>query len=270
MAQAPSAPKFEVASVRLHAAGDQNLVAPAFRVGRFVSAAPLLYVIAAAYNVPAMPSRLTGGPDWLRSVNDSYDIEATAPAGSLPQAMAASARMERARGMVQGLLADRFNLVIHRESRTMPIYSIVAGKGGAKLRKADMAEKDCADESLSPISSPGSESLACHQFSGGRGRGLHGLAVNLDDLANFVQGWTDRPVVNQSGIEGLYKIDTSPWLPIELGLSSPPAGAKQDGAELADLPTIFEVFEKMGLKLEPRTGSVDVYVIDSVARPGAN
>lgn len=105
---------------------------------------------------------------------------------------------------------------------------------------------------------------------GGRGRGVHGSAANLVDLANFVQGMADRPIIDQSGISGLCKIDTTPWLPMELGLNPPPAGAKQDGVDMADLPTLFEVFEKLGLKLEERPGNLDVYIIDQVEKPSEN
>lgn len=129
--------------------------------------------------------------------------------------------------------------------------------------------RDCGEESLSPIASPVGH-LACHQFTGGRGRGLHGTAVNLADLANYIQSWADRPIVDQTGLSGLYKIDTTPWLPVELGLNPPPPGAKQDGVDMADLPTIFGLFEKLGLKLEERNEGVGVYVIDHIERPGAN
>lgn len=151
----------------------------------------------------------------------------------------------------------------------MPVYAIVAGKGRLKLQKTDIEEKDCGEESLSPIGIP-RQALACHQLIGGRSSGLHGSAANLVDLANFVQGMADRPIIDQSGISGLYKIDTTPWLPIELGLNPPLTGAKQDGVDLADLPTLFEVFEKLGLKLEERTGNLDVYIIDHVEKPGEN
>lgn len=226
-------------------------------------------MVEGAYDIPQRAGLLAGGPDWINSVDAAYDIEAAAPRDSLPEAMPSSVRMERARAMVQAMLADRFKLVIHREAKIMPVYAIVAGKGGPKLQKADTGENDCGEESLSPIGNP-SGALACHQFSGGRGRGLHGGAVTLSDLANYIQGWADRPIVDQSELWGLYKIDTTPWLPIELGLNPPPVGAKQDGVDMADLPTIFGVFEKLGLKLEARNASVGMYVIDHVERPEEN
>lgn len=225
-------------------------------------------MIEGAYDIPHRADFLSGGPAWINSLDSAYDIEARAPNGSLAEWMPPRARIERARASVQAMLGDRFKLKIHRETKTMPVYAIVAGKG-LKLQKADIEEKDCGEGSLSPIGIP-RQALACHQLIGGRSSGLHGSAANLVDLANFVQGMADRPIIDQSGISGLYKIDTTPWLPIELGLSPPLTGAKQDGVDLADLPTLFEVFEKLGLKLEERTGNLDVYIIDPVEKPGEN
>ena len=270
LAQQPERFTFEVVSVRPHKTGDKTFKPPVLQPGgRFVAASPLLYVIEGAYDIPQRAGLLVGGPDWIKSLDAAYDIEATAPPDSLPAAMPASVRIERARAMVQAMLADRFKLAIHRETKTMPVYAIVAGKGGPRLEKAEIEEQDCGEEPLSPIASPVGH-LTCHQFTGGRGRGLHGAAVTLTDLANFIQTWMDRPIIDQSGISGLYKIDTTPWLPIELGLNPPPPGAKQDGADMADLPTIFGVFEKLGLKLEGRNAAVGVYVIDRIEKPDEN
>jgi uncharacterized protein (TIGR03435 family) len=58
-------------------------------------------------------------------------------------------------------------------------------------------------------------------------------------------------------------------LPMNL-LSSPAPGAKQDGIDMADLPAIYTIFERLGLKLEPQKGQVEVYVIDHIERPSAN
>lgn len=84
-----------------------------------------------------------------------------------------------------------------------------------------------------------------------------------------MEGWTDRPLLDKTGLKGLYRMETGPWLPMNL-LSSPAPGAKQDGVDMADLPTIFTIFERLGLKLEPQNSQVEVYVIDHVEKPSAN
>jgi uncharacterized protein (TIGR03435 family) len=228
-------------------------------------------VIATAYNIPVQgpTARFTGFPSWLNfnSLEGIYDIEATAPSGAIPDGLSPNARADRGRLMLQALLADRFKLVIRRETKEMPVYALVVGKGGPKLQKADIPENDCPE---SPASGPADGNTVCHRFNGGRGRGLHARAVDMSDLVNFVQAWTDRPLFDKTGIKGLYHIETEPWQPMELPSSPPAPGTKQDGIDLADLPTLFTVFERLGLKMESQRENVDVYVIDHIEKPTEN
>jgi uncharacterized protein (TIGR03435 family) len=193
---------FEVASVRPHAPGDNRFRLPEFLPGgRFVSRAPLLMVIATAYNVPFNESvRLSGGPEWFRERDSSvFDIEAAAGTGVIPAGLSYKTRNERMRLMLQALLADRFKLVIRRETKELPVYALMVGKGGPKLQKADIEEKDCPD--VEPIRVPGAPITACHIFVGGRGRGLHARAVDTSDLVSYVENWTDRPLLDKTGLK---------------------------------------------------------------------
>lgn len=259
--------RFDVASVRPHAADDDAFISPEFLPGgRFVSKGSLFTVIAAAYDLlPNRGARLTGGPDWLRTRSGALDVLATA---DIPPGLSVKERNERMRSMLQALLADRFKLKVHRESKEMPVYAIVAGTGGPKLERADVEEKDCTDGPF--LVMPGTPNTACHSFIGGQVRAIRARAVSLADVAAYVENWTDRPVVDKTGLAGLYRIETTPWQPMDLGSSPPAPGAKQDGADIADLPTIFEVFERLGLKLESRKGQVETYVIDHVEKPTQN
>lgn len=268
--QPVSALEFEVASVKQHPSGNSHLAPPIFLAGgRFTSAAPLIYVIAGAYTIPnpSNPVRLSGGPGWI--TNTVFDIEATASEGTIHGGLSAKARTEKERSMLQTLLAQRFKLVIRRETKEMPVYALVVGKSGPKFPKADIEEKDCPADPVTPISSR-EGSITCHQISGGRGAGLRSRAVNISDVASYVEGWTDRPLLDKTGIKGLYRIETEPWLPMSLGLSPPPPGAKQDGIDMADLPTIYTIFERLGLRMEQREGNVEVYIIDHIEKPSEN
>ncbi len=268
--QSPSAQAdrsaFEVTSIKPLAPGDRNSRFGFQPGGRFVSTLPLRFAISFAYNVPltTYSGRLKGGPDWIRSQDAAYDIEAT---GVFPDGLSDEARLDRERLMLQALLAERFKLVIHREIKEMPVYKLVVAKGGPKLQKADIEEKDCPDRSATPPPDP---KTLCHTFVGGIGRGIYARAVSTSEFANYIENWQDRPLVDKTGIAGLYHIQTTPWLPIQFG--SPPApGAKgEDGTYLADLPTIFEVLERLGLKMEPEKDNVDVYVIDQIEKPSEN
>lgn len=255
--------RFDVASVKQIKPTDAaELRFPAFDGTRFVSAAPLFFVIATAYRLPLNPSpRLSGAPDWIDGPDAVYDIEATT---QMPPGLTSGARGERLRSMIRSLLAERFKLAMHLETREMPVYEIAVAKGGPKLEKAQVDEKDCPD-----AFSPGV--IPCHQFNGGQGRGIHGQAVTIADLANFVENWAGRPVLDKTGLHEAYKIDTQPWIPMQLSTNSPPDGTKgENGAENRDLPTLFQVFEKLGLKLEAAKDKVDVYIIDHIDRPSEN
>src|SRR5205814_9687329 len=121
------------------------------------------------------------------------------------EGLSAHALVDRERLMLKALLADRLKLVIRRETREMPIYTLVVGKGGPKLPKADIQEKDCP---VTPEIVPADANRVCHLFTAGRERGLHARAADMSDLVNFVQGWTDRPLFDKTGIKGLYHIET--------------------------------------------------------------
>ena len=223
--------------------------------GRFEAHnAPIRMVIAMAYNVPFQSTRLTGGPDWLFA--ERYDIDAVADKGTAPAELPENVRRERLRGMLRAMLAERFQLAVRAETKEMPVYAEVVAKGGLKLAPPAVAQKDCDD-------------ATCHQITGGRGRGMHSRAADLTDLALYVSNWTDLPVIDETGVKGLFQIDTKPWVSLE---SKPPApGEKgEDGSELADLSTVFTVFAEMGLKLERRKAPVEMYTIERVNRPGEN
>lgn len=272
-AQAAKPPSFEAVSVRPHGPGGRtSLMLPTVLPGgRFVSKFSVSSVISFAYKLPVNPSpRLSGVPEWAHAVDDAYDIEAT---GVMPAGLSAQASTDRMRLMVQALLADRFKLAIHRESKEMPVYELVVGKGGPKLQPADIQEKDCPETSTTQPATPSATTpmpVLCHTFNGGQGRGLHGRAVDMSDLVNTVENSTGRPLLDKTGIKGLYRIETKAWMPPGFTQAIPPGAKAEDGTLFADLPSLFEVFEGMGLKMESRNESVDVYVVDHVERPSEN
>jgi uncharacterized protein (TIGR03435 family) len=271
--------RFDVASVKPHAP-DGEIYLPAFLPGgRFRSSVPLSMVIAAAYGLPFntnTPVRLSeevqftsvktsklpsGVPAWALTFENIYDIEATA---IIPAELSTPARNNRMRSMLQTLLADRFKLKIHRQTVEMPVYALVVGKGGAKLEKADIEEKDCPDADAHFSDAPW---LCCHTLNGDWEIGLHGRAVTMSDLVTFVV--TDRPLVDKTGIKGLYRIETTGWLPMD-GLVPAPGATSLYGTVMSDLPPIFAVFEKLGLKMERQNGKVEVYIVDHVEKPAEN
>jgi uncharacterized protein (TIGR03435 family) len=137
----------------------------------------------------------------------------------------------------------------------------VVGKNGPRLEKSKIQEKDCLADKAEF-----GNGATCHSFTGGQGRGLHGQAVNIEDVALYVSNWTDRPVVDKTGLHGLFNVQTDGWLAMRAGPAPPPDAKGEDGRLLADQPTIFEIFERLGLKLEPQRAPVDMFVIEHVER----
>jgi uncharacterized protein (TIGR03435 family) len=228
---------------------------------------PLYIIIARAYHVMFQSPRLSGGPEWIRS--ERYDIEAIAEKDAIPAGLPAVEREARFGLLLQSVLADRFKLKMRREDREVPVYVLVVGKNGPKLQKAKFEEKDCDG----PDNKEGSP---CHSFQGGRGRGLHAKAVTIQETAEAVENWSDRPIINKTGLQGLYEIETEGWLPF--GPRPPaeprPPGTTPSAEELAlsdpATPTLFQIFDRLGLKLEPQKAPVEIFVIDHVERPTEN
>jgi uncharacterized protein (TIGR03435 family) len=190
--------------------------------------------------VPAW--KLSGGPGWLDT--DTWDIAAT-----LPPNMPADRQelMRQAYLMLQALLADRFKLAVHRETRDQPVYELVVAKGGPKLKPSG-AEKSSDDK---PNARNGKGHLEFHRLP-------------VSALLNYFyfqpgSGMVDRPVIDKTGLDGLYDF-TLDWTPDD----APPDPA-------APAPSIFTALEEqIGLKLEPRKAPFEIIVIDHAEKPAEN
>ena len=259
-AQPAPAPTFAAASVKANHSEARQMGFNFQPGGKLrVVNLPLMMIIAIAYDIPFQSSRLTGGPDWVRA--DRFDIDAAPEPGAIPAGMTRTESDNRVRAMLQTLLADRFHLKLHREMKDQPVYAIVIAKDGPKLKPSEIEEKDCTAASSDGL---------CHGFNGGRGRGLHAKACNMADLALFVSNWTDRPVIDKTGLKTLYQFDTRGWSDIRPGPAPAPGTLAEDGQEAGSLPTIFTLFSDMGLKLDSQRAPVEMFTIESVERPSEN
>ena len=224
-ANGQSAPEFEVASVKPHSPseGPPN-VSIAREPGRLTyTNLTVRGLIREAYGLKVYPP--SRGPDPLST--DRYDVIATAP----PETS-----KEQGMVMLQALLADRFKLVVHRETKDLPIYALVAGKNGPRFHAVE-------DDGSAPEAGSGDG----HQIK------AHHISMNL--LAATLQGWIGDTVIDSTGLTGLYDLN----LDFNFDEGKPDEG-----------PTIFEAVQKVGLKLEPRKGPVEVVVIDHVEKPSVN
>ena len=261
--RAQSHPTFDVASVKLHNPGERRFSLPQFLPGgRFTATGlPLHFVIAFAYNVPVQGTQLSGGPDWIRSPQGTYDIEAKADADGL-KSLSPQDRTDKLRLMLQALLAERFRLKIRREIKDQPVYVLTVGKNGPKLQLSKLQAKDC--------DTPANQ---CHVGGAGQGRGIHAKAFDMPELAVSVSNFTDRPLIDRTGLTGLYDIDTDGWVPMRARPARPP-GEEPTAEDLAFAdparPTLYMIFEKLGLKMESSRASVEMFVIEDVEKPSPN
>lgn len=213
---------------------------------------PLFIVVATAYDIPwqsleSLRLRMRNVPEW--TLAEKYDIEATAERGPVSAGVSTQARNDGIRLMLQSVLADRFKLQVRRETVEMRTYALMTAARRPKLEKAKIAEQDCTE---SPIFG----GTACHQFLGGVGRGIHGEAVDMRDLALYISNWTDAPVIDQTGYEELFSIQMEGWA---TPLADDPAR-----------PSLREVLAQFDLKLVEKRAPVEVFAIERIERPSEN
>ena len=222
------------------------------------NAVPVVMLLSYPYDVPTNPSPLLSSlPDW--TVRERYDIEGKAPANAIPPGLQGGESRSRIQQMIRKLLADHFGLVMRVENKTMSVYALTVAGGGPKLQKLAITEKDCIFDS-----SP----QGCHNFVAGFGHPLNAKAIDMDDLAHYIENWTDLPVVNHTELGGLFTVNTEGWLPMRL--PPPPPNAAPGMNPFAGLPTIFTVLGKLGLELHRQEAVLPVYTVERVERPSVN
>jgi uncharacterized protein (TIGR03435 family) len=261
----PERRRFEVASIKPAAPENRNVggmaAALVFLPGGTVrgTAVPLRFVITRAYNIQLR--NLEGESDLL---NERFAIDARAGAGALPPKGATLEQTFLAEGpilreMLKTLLAERFKLAIHVETRDSPIYALVAGPKGHTLMPA---VKDC---SLKTVDEIAANIGPCGLQGGGPARGFRLSSAPLSSLAQGLTNFMDRPIVDRTGISGRFDIEVPPW-----STAAPPRPDSDEPQPDPDGPSIFAALQQLGLRLEPARAPIEYYVIDHVERPTEN
>jgi uncharacterized protein (TIGR03435 family) len=239
MAVQAAHPAFEVVSVKVNKPGERRqLTLQYLPGGRFSArAVPIPLLVAEAYDTV----RLNPSPEFqkldLSAVDrDLYDIEATAPKDAIPPGSSSKDRDDKIKEMLRTLLADRFKLRVHRELKEQTVYALVIGKNGPKLQSAD----ECADKPTSFF-----DPNSCHSMA---------------DLVKFAQRGArlELPVIDKTGLTGLYSIPSVDWSSILPGPRQP---------EDPSRPTFIDVLDKLGLKMETQKATVDMLFVDHVEVP---
>jgi len=265
-AQTPHA--FDAASVKMAAAtgmGQPRIVAV---TGRRVSApfVTLRMLVQVAFNVDR--DQVIGGPAWLDS--DHFEVNATSPTGT---------SIADVRTMLQALLAERFGLVAHRETRELPAHVLTfSGQFGPKMRRSP---DECAPVALPPglpVPPPpppppvdAAEFIAlgvapgigiCQSLT--MGGFISGRAMGIATLCWFLTQELRRPVLDRTGLTERYDFDL---------MYLPDVGPPQMNGTPApwDAPSLTTaVREQLGLRLDSTRAPIDVVVIDRVTAPTQN
>lgn len=268
---AAAPPAFEVASVK------PSVPLPDGRIMRLNNSDPgtvdyknytLKILLARAYNVKEFQ---ISGPDWIDS--DGYDVVAKVPAGVAPDQISA---------MLQTLLAERFGIKLHKETRVLPVYVLSVGKGGPKLKDSDPTTI-AAIQSLGrggsappppPAPGKGPPPGAIRIMNSPNGMTLDG-SMDMSRLTMVLSNFMDRPVIDSTSLTGTYDINLN-FMPDESfslkggrGMPPPPPPPAGDGSGRIGPPVtpdpvgnIFQALQSVGLKLESRKDPIETIVID--------
>ncbi len=234
-------PAFELASIRVHegiitVSGGPSLSGTSVTM----AASTVSDLIGNAYGL--RDYQLAGVAEWMRSTR--YDITARAAGDAAPTE-------EQARQMLRTLLADRFQLTFHMEQRESPVYALVIGKGGPKLKE------DAAGSGIVKFN------------RNGRDVTLVFMGTPIDSLINQLPRMpgVDRPVIDKTALAGKYDFQLT-LTDFQLGMTAERQGIPAADSEGASVFTALQ--DQLGLKLESQKAQIDVLVIDHVEPPSAN
>ena len=215
-----------------------NLVIPAYRIA--------LYQLSA--------------PNWM--MDTRFDVRVVVPEGATKQQFPT---------MLQNLLADRFNLAVHHQSREIQQYDLRVAKNGPKFKEAAPLVQKEAGGALNPLPSLKLDANGCPVLGpreGGvftRGRAhIHFPEMTIEMLTGELSRQLRGPVTDLTGLPGKYDIDLC-WSRDDgsRGVAPPPGGEPASTDSAPSGPTLMQALqEQLGLRLESKKGPVDFLVVD--------
>jgi uncharacterized protein (TIGR03435 family) len=259
-------PSFEVATVKPAHEGRSFLNAPPSN-GYFSAIGCLKWFVSYAYRL--RDDQVLGGPAWVKA--DLWEIQAKAAESTVPQPspLADNTKPDAIALMLQSLLEERFQMKLHRETQDFRLYILAVGKGGPELKLSE----DQIDPRVAPL-----QNIPLDQPRGmirRTGDDLTARSVRMSTLANFLSQWLGVPVLDKTGLDGLFDFKlhwtpppfagTPPGFPCSAGREVSPPSASEASAS-----SIFTAIEELGLKLEAVKAPLEVLVIDSVQKPHGN
>jgi uncharacterized protein (TIGR03435 family) len=255
-------PAFDVVSVRPTqiAADGSAIESPPNGDGITMRNATMHEMIDYAYSFHH-PELVSGLPEWAKTKN--YDLVAKVADANL--AAFRKLNQQQRRQMLQAVLAERFQLKVHREPKEVPIYALVVGKKGVKMKEATPGDQYTNGPKSEGGTPAGADTLTP------TAKGISGQAVQMATLALMLSKLDlGREVVDRTGLTGRYDFTlrcapTEAMRPVINGQMQPIS--EEDAA----LPSIFTALqEQLGLKLEPTKGLIEGLVIDHIEQPSEN
>ena len=246
--------QFDVVSIRENKDGGRREYGPTADGYRMVNGTLAIAILSAYVPEPGGPPlfspNLAGLPDWAKTAH--FDIDAKVPPEDLAAWQDPLQQAALLREMMQAMLADRFKLVVHREKKEVPVFSMVVAKDGPKMKPS--------------TGEPHPHGRKIPGYGGEITEGKTPDTVNFYDatmaaLAPLLAEFAGRPVQDQTGLTGKY--DFTARKPAELNLVTEP-GARDMG------PSVDLVLKDLGLKLVPTRAPVERLVIDRAQPPDAN
>jgi uncharacterized protein (TIGR03435 family) len=259
-----SLPSYEVTSVKATANGDpnRNITWDETPNGLMVTNVTPELLIRQAYGLKSY--QIERGPEWIKQ--KTFDVFARIGDGESSRLQTLNkedARAER-RLMLQALLADRFRLAVHDETKEGSVYELLVAKGGPKFKQT--AEETPVTDGVAPANS----TVASYHPPIVMENGL--LAFNgapIAALANFISQLIGRPVLDRTGLVGKYEF-TLKWTLDEFDLSAVSRQGDDTSSEPTGTSILTVIQEQLGLRLKSAKGPVQTLVIDHIEEPSAN
>jgi uncharacterized protein (TIGR03435 family) len=291
--KAPSGPSFEVATVKPSAPLDPGKIAQGTmpHIGMSIDNArvdigmmTLSDLISTAYNVKRYQ---IVGPDWM--TGQRFDILGKIPEG---------ASKDNAPAMLQNLLAERFKLVVHHENKDLPVYELVVGKNGPKLKESPPdppVPTPGPGESAPSTTTPSFKADGNGTFTVMGGKAgptkvsmgadgkihIEAMKMSLSQLADALTNLVGRPVLDKTDLQGTYQISLALSLDDlraaarSAGVALPPAPGSTGAAPGATPSTeasdpsgsaMFTAVQELGLKLDSTKRPIDTIVVDHLEK----
>ena len=256
--QAADLPSFDVVSVKINRSNSPNQSMRLLPGGRaVVTNTPLRRLILTAYEL--FPQQLVGGPGWVDS--DRFDVVAQANEEFEPSMPGGPPG--RAQQMLQRLLAERFKLAVHTETRELSVYELTMANTDGRLGpRISAATIDCM--ALMIAAGRGKGTMPPTSQCGGSG-GSGRIAMRGAIMPSFVRSLsslTGRIVQDRTGLTGGFDFDLD---------FVPDSGVASESSTATNGASLFTALEEqLGLKLRPTRGQVQVVVIDRVEQPTEN